>query len=272
VGLRFTVSVLAALAAIAMPATARAGTIGFKTDVEVTSGPGVDAKATITHTGDEAAEDVSVRAELLDKSATSATSSSIAPGQSQVFSFHLFDDIPKGVYAIVLRTRYADANGYQFEVVSTAVAPVGVKAAPRMFGNLDVPRVPVGGDVKARLMVKRPPERSGEFEADLVAPSGMDVKPRHVKLAFDAAGKATATLQVRNLKLLAGTTVNVFALVKGTDPGFPQVDAIRGSVSISPSVTHVTAPMFYQVAGAVFAILVLLEGIAWAMARPRANA
>jgi hypothetical protein len=264
--------VVLAAPGFAVPEGATAGTIGFRTDVEATTGPGADVKVTLTHTGDETAEDVSVRAELLDKSAETSVTPAIAPGQTLTYTLHLADVIPTGVYTVVVRTRYSDANGYPFEVVSTAAAPVGVQAAARMFGNIDVPRLPVAGEVKARLTVKKPRDRSGTFEADLVAPVGMEVMPKHVSLAFDANGKAVESFRVRNLKLLAGTTVNIFALVKGGDPGFTQVDAIRGTVSVAPRVMRVTTPMFYEVAGALFALLALLEGIAWATSGRRVDA
>jgi hypothetical protein len=245
-------------------ARAEAGSIGFRTDAEVTAGPGVDAKITLTHTGDEAAADVSVSAELLGRTTDGEKIASIAPGQSQVWNFHLTDHIAPGVYAIALRARYSDANGYPFEVVSIANAPVGVKAAARVFGNIEVPRLPVGGEVTAHLTAKRPPGRSGTMDAEIVAPGGIDVQPERVTLSFDESGKARADFRIRNQRLLAGTSVNVFAFVTGIDAGFPQTDTIRGTVSISAASVQLSAPMFYEAAAAVMALLLVLEATAWA--------
>ena len=252
------------VALVALPAgSADAGTIGFRTDAKVSAGPGVDVEATLTHTGDEPATEVSVRAELLDKSMQGEKIAAIQPGKSQVWNFHLADSIAPGVYAITLRTRYTDNNGYPFETVSLATAPVGVKAAPRIFGSLELPPVSAGGEIVAKLTAKRPPQRSGNFKARLVVPDGIDVTPKEASLEFDATGRATAQFQLKNRKMLAGTTLNVFAFVSGDDAGFPQVDTIRGSLRVSTPAARVRAPVFYEVAAALFALLLALEAYAW---------
>ena len=260
---------LTVLALATTPPDAIAGAIGFRPDAEVTAGPGIDAKVTLTHTGDESAKNVSIRAELLDRAIDGAAVASIAPGQSQVWNFHLFDEIPSGSYVVVLRIRYSDANGYPFEVVSTAAATVGVKPAPGILGSVEVPRLAVNGEVTARLTAKKHPARSGSFDVRLVAPSGLVLQPDRLTLDFDPSGKATASFRVRNRELLADTSVNVYALVSGTDAGFPQVDTIRGRVAIGAPLPRATYRMFYEAAASVALLALALEGIAWASARRR---
>ncbi len=256
------------LAASLLPAgPAIAGSIGFRTDAKVTTGAGIDLEVTLTHTGDEQADDVVVVAELLDRRVEGRRVAAIRPDQSEVWNFHLIDEIAKGVYVIVLRTRYADSNGYPFETVSAATANVRVQPAPRIFGNVDLPQLGTGGEAVAKLTAKRPPQRKGDFEVRLVAPAGLDVKPERARLQFDAGGRATVDFQVRNLKLLQGTTVNVFALLEGEGDGHPQTDVIRSAVRITSSTPKVTSPMFYQAAAATFVLLVVLEVLAWRNAR-----
>jgi len=240
---------------------ARAGTIGFKTDAKVTAGPGIDAEVTLTHTGDEMASDVRVEAELLGKTVDGEKVPAIAPGQNHVWKFHMADQIARGSYAIVLRAHYSDANGYEFEIISTAVAPVGISPAPKIFGSLDVPSLAVGGQATATLNLKKPSERSGSFEVRLVAPSGFDVTPDHVTLDFASGDKTSTQFHVRNKDLLAGTSVNLFAFVTGNDAGFPQTDTIRGMARITAAKVKVTSRQFYYAAAALAALLVLLEGL-----------
>jgi hypothetical protein len=255
--------------ALVLAATAHAGSIGFRTDAEVKSGPGIDAKVTMTHTGDEQADDISVTAELEGKTIEGEKLALMNPGQSHVWNLHLFDEIARGVYTIALRARYADTNGYPFEVVSIANATNGVKAGPRIFGSLEVPPIPVGGDGVASLVAKRPPDRSGDYEAELVVPSGLEANPKRVRLEFNAEGRATASFKLKNLKLLNGTNVNIYAFVRGRHQDFPQVDAIRGSVRIAAAPARVGPPKYYETAAALFALLLVLEGIAWATGRRR---
>lgn len=261
-----------AVLTLATASSAPAGTIGFRTDAEVKAGPGVDAKVTLTHTGDETAEYVGVRAEMLDRTMDGTAVPALGPGQSHAWNFHLFDEVARGVYAIVLRSTYTDANGYPFEVVGTAVATVGVQPAPRIFGSVEVPHLTKDGEATARLTAKRPPGRSGDVDVRLVAPSGLEVSPPGATLSFDAAGRATAEFRVRNVKLLPGTTVNVFGLATGGDPGFPQTDTIRGTVRIAAAKPRITSPLFYEAAGAMLLLLALLEGTRWAASRRRTTA
>ncbi len=260
---------IAVLAVLAPAAVSLAGSIGFRTDAEVKAGPAVDARITMTHTGDEPAEEVSLTAELEGKTIKGDEFPVIRPGEARDWNFHLFDDLARGVYSIVLRSRYADTNGYPFEVVSIANVTNGVKPGPRIFGSLEVPTMSTGGDGVASLVAKKPPERSGEYEVELVVPAGLEVKPSRLKLDFNAEGRATASFRLKNQKLLVGTTVNIYAFVRGVHEGFPQTDTIRGTVRIAAAPARMGPPRFYEAAAAVFALLVVLEGIAWATGRRR---
>jgi hypothetical protein len=260
----------AAILALLGAAEARAGTIGFRTDAEVKSGPGIDAKVTMTHTGDEQAEEVSVVAELEGKKVEGETVPAIRPGEKHDWNFHLFDELARGIYVIVLRGRYLDGNGYPFEVISVANSTNGVTAGPRIFGSLEVPAMSAGGNGVASLVAKKPPGRTGEYEAELIVPAGVEVTPStRVRLSFNSEGRATASFKLKNEKLLAGTTVNIFAFVRGTHEGFPQVDAIRGTARIVAAPARHGPPRFYETAAAVFVLLLVLEGIAWATGRRR---
>jgi hypothetical protein len=264
--------IAAAAIVLAIASGANAGSIGFRTDAEVKSAPGIDAKVTMTHTGDEQADEVSVTAELEGKSVEGEKLPLMKPGESHVWNFHLFDELARGVYAIVLRARYADTNGYAFEVVSIANATNGVKGGQRIFGSLEVPAIPNGGDGVATLVAKKPPERSGDYEAEIVVPAGLEAARKRVKLEFNAEGRATASFKIRNAKLLPGTSVNIYAFVHGRHDGFPQTDAIRGTVRVAATPARVGPPKYYQTAAALFALLVVLEGIAWATGRRREHA
>jgi hypothetical protein len=257
---------VAAVAAFAILASAQAtlaGSIGFRIDTEVKSGPGVDAKVTLTHTGDEAASDVNVRVEMLDRSADGTALAKVLPGKSQTWDLHLFDQIENGAYVIVVRASYADANGYPFEVVSTAPATVGGKAEPRVTGSLHPPKLTVDGSGTARLTLKKPLAREGAFEVRLIGPGGLEIQPERVAVDFDAKGEASAAFKMRNRKLLPGTSVNVYALVTGTGPNARQTDIVRGTVRIGAAVPRWTYEFFYQAAGAVALLLLLLELVAW---------
>lgn len=267
---RALTAALLGLATFLVAVDAYAGTIGFRTDAEVKAGPGVDAKITMTHTGDEDAEQISVSADLDGKVADGDEVPAMSPNQSHVWNLHLTDQQPRGIYAIVLRARYSDTNGYPFEVISLANVNVGKEPGSRIFGSLDVPPLNAGGgEGTATLVAKRPPDRTGDYEVRLVTPVGIEAEPDRVKLEFNEQNRATAKFRLKNTKLLVGTTVNIYGFVYGTHDGYPQTDAIRGTVRIAAAPTRSTPPKFYHWAGGAFALLVVLEGYAWMTGRRR---
>lgn len=250
---------IVALLLLSAASPAAAGSIGFRTDVEVRGGAAVDAKVTLTNTGDEPATDISVHADLDGRETSGPSVGTIAPGASHSWDLHLTDAPVPGVHAIVVKVRYSDANGYPFEVVSVSPLTAGVEPAPRLFGSIDIPRLAGTREETARLTLKRPARRSGDAQVRLVVPSGVIVEPERLEMHFDDAGKATASVRLRNESLLAGTTVNVYALAAADDPGFRQVDVIRGSAHIAASAMRVSKPRFYEAAAAVALLLLALE-------------
>lgn len=256
---RTVLKTFASLALVLAPGLALAGSIGFRTDAKVTAGAGVSAEVTLTQTGDEAAEQVMVRAQLLDKTIDGETLTLMAPKQSHVWNFSLFDTLEKGIYAIAFRIRYTDGNGYPFEVLSAANAVVAAQPAPRIFGSLTVDRLTVGGTATAHVVAKRPPSRSGAFEVRLITPDGVTAQPAVVSLQFDESGRAQADFAVTNLKMLVGTTMNFFAFVKQTDATVPQTDTIRGTARVVAKSARTYSPHFYEWAAGLFALLLLLE-------------
>lgn len=250
-----------ALAAMASPGVA--GTIGFRTDAEVKAGDGVDARVVLTHTGDEAASDVSVHVEYEGRVVDGTSVATIAPSATQSWELRLADRAEPGVRPVVIRVRYTDSNGYPFEIVSAATATASVTAAPRLFGSIDIPRLSGQREEKGRITVKRPPGRRGGAEVRVVVPSGLVVEPSTMRVEFDEGGRATAEVRVRNAKLLAGTTVNVFAFATADDPGFPQSDTIRGNVHVAAASMRAGKPRFSEAAAAVGLLLLVLEGVSF---------
>jgi len=236
-----------------------AGTIGFRIDADVSTGRGIAARVTLTHTGDEAASDVQVRVEMPGRKVDSTSTPRVLPGQSVSWDFDLFDEYEPGAHALVIRVRYADANGYPFEVVSTAPATVGNRTAPRVTGSMQIPRLAGQASAKASLRVKKPTSRSGRFEAHLVTPAGMEASPSRLPLTFDDAGTAVAGFTIHNRKMLPGTAVQIYALVQEAGGQAPQTDSIRGMVRIGAALPRLTYETFYQAAAAVLVLLLLLE-------------
>jgi len=248
---------------------AHAGTIGFRVDSEVDTGSGLSVKITATHTGNEAAIDVAPEVEFLDARQSGEPVARFQPNENHVWQMRLRDKpLVPGAYVVVVRLRYSDTNGYPFEVTSVAPATPAAKAGPRVTGKFALPQIAAGGDAAGVLELKRPQGRSGNFEGMLVSPRGLRMEQQRFPIEFDAEGNATIDISMENEKLLAGTTVNVFALVTNDQFGFHQTDTVRGTVRVVEAQSNVSTRSFYLAAAAVAALLVVLELIGLRRRRP----
>lgn len=239
---------------------AHAGSIGFRVDTDVDTRAGLSVKITLTQTGDEAASDVVPTVEFLDQHMSGDPIARFQPNQSHVWEIRLRDQpLTPGAYAVVVRVRYADANGYPFEITSVAPATPGGKAGPRVTGAFVVSGVPVGGNAEGKLNLKRPQGRSGVFEGTLISPRGLRLTPARFPIVFDENGNATIEVSLHNDKLLAGTSVNLFALVSGDQAGVHQTDTVRGTIRVVAALSALSAMTFYRAAAAAAGLLVVLE-------------
>jgi len=237
-----------------------AGSIGFRVDTDVDTRDGLSVKVTLTQTGDEAANDVTPTIEFLGKQTTGEPIAKFQPSQDHVWEIRLRDQpLTPGSYAVVVRVRYSDANGYPFEITSLAPATPGGKAGARVSGAFVIPKVPVDGDADGTLSLKKPKGRSGPFEGVLISPHGLHLTPEHFPVDFDQEGNASIDLSLNNDKLLAGTSVNVFALVSSDQDGFHQTDTVRGTIHIVAAESLLSGTTFYRAAAAAAALLVVLE-------------
>jgi len=254
-------STVALLWIVSGTATAEAGSIGFRVDTDIDTTVGLSVKVTLTQTGNEAASDVAATVEFLDRATTGSPVARFDPGQNHVWEMRLRDEpLPPGAYAVVVRVRYSDANGYPFEITSVAPAVTGGNSGPRVTGAFVLPKVPANGDADGTLELKKPENgRSGPFEGVLVAPRGLRMTPARFPIEFDHDGKATIKVSLENDKLLAGTSVNLFALISNDQFGVHQTDTVRGTLRVIPAESLLSAATFYRAAAAVAGLLVVLE-------------
>ncbi|HYC57615.1 MAG TPA: hypothetical protein VEL28_21965 [Candidatus Binatia bacterium] len=248
-------------AASGVPPHAHAGTIGFRIDAEVTAGEEVAVKVTATHTGDEAATEVYPEIALFERTQLGEKLPTMAAGSNHVWNMKLpGPPLPKGAYVVTIRLKYADLNGYPFEALSTVNALVSAKAGSKVSGAFRVAKMTPNGKSIGTLTLRRPAARkSSTFEGSILAPSGLEVSPSTFPVAFDDAGNASVELSLHNRKLLAGTSINVFALITGNDNGLRQTDTIRGTVSVGAAPNPVSKVTFYGAAAVVAGLGLLLE-------------
>jgi len=213
---------------------ARAGTIGFTITNTVDVAAGITLKLEIVHTGDEAAYSVTPVVEFGDVKRTAERVPKMLPKARQVWTIPVQDTPPgDGSFVLLVRIRYEDANAYPFEVIATA--PFDVHAARRrpVTGAFVIPVLDTRDQAQAKLALNAPAERAGQFDVRLSLPSGIAGSPSQETVDLSTKRSARIPLTIRNLNLLPGTTVNVFALITDKGGAAPQTDVVRGTVRIA---------------------------------------
>jgi hypothetical protein len=241
--------------------TAFAGTIGFRVNATVTVAEQIDMAISIEHTGDEAALEVHPIVELEGQSAAGTPIQSLAPDGAETWNLTLArEGLRKGVYIAVIRVRYADGNGYPFEILATASVVVDQgKSSNRVRGSLRTQAVPQNSSAASVLTLETPKGRSGYSDVQIVMPSGLSVRPDSFRVDFSDTKKHVFDLTVTNKNLLLGTSVNVFALVTSSNGASSQTDLIRGNVRVTRAVERLTTKLLLQTALALSFLLVSLE-------------
>lgn len=267
-------TVLAALlgAALFLPSSAVAGTIGFRVKVTVTTGPGVHTEVELTNIGDEAAHNVTPVVVLGDREASGEQVARVNPKNPQTWAIDVQDDdLATGSYIAVTRILYEDANGYPFEVL--AITPFDSDTSRRIAagGSFSVPSVAPRSSAAGSLSLKIPESRGRKYEVRFLAPRGLKISPERQTVEVDEAGKANIAVQVRNTGLLAGNQTEVFALIATLDESPPQTDAVRALVRAGTSGEAIRTQDFFAVLTVLIVAFIALELLGGLSDRPAAS-
>lgn len=240
--------------------SAEAGSIGFRVDTTVHARDILRLEISLTHTGNEAASDVSPQVEINGQTVDGDVLPVFAPQATQSWTLE-FDPspVPSGIDAAVVRIRYSDLNGYPFEVISIAPVNTGAKATPAVRGNFRVAPIPENGSKRASLTLNAPKGRSGSYNVRVIAPGGLTVGADPTDLELVAGKPTSLSIPLTNKNLLVGTAVNVYAVIRASGGGPAQTDTIQGLVRITAPREILTTALILQVAGILTALLLILE-------------
>ncbi len=207
-------------------------TLEVKTTVDVASG--IAAYVTVTNRGDEAAYGLYPTAAFKDLTAKGAAINSLDPGKTHSWPVRLTTTPPNvGIYSLIVKLDYQDANQYPFEVLTAAPFNAGVAPKPRIAGHFSVSPTAPGATTNARLNLRMPRGRvARELEVEIYAPRG--VSPTYLKRRVQLSKERQASIPI-NLKvesLLPGSATPLYAIVTSLDENIQQSDTIRGRVTV----------------------------------------
>lgn len=247
----------------ATPRPAFAGTIGFRVNATVTAAAEIQVELSIDHTGNEAAINVQPVVELEGQSVAGSMLATMAPETTETWHVSLKrEDLVEGSYIAIIRVRYADTNGYPFEILATANVKIGnPKTLARIRGNMKTAAIPENGSALSTLTVEASKNRAGKVDVQIVVPSGLQLSRDSIRLDMSKDLKKEVQLTVTNKSLLLGTSVNIFALVSNRDGATRQTDLIRGNVRISRAIERLTTRLLLQVSALLTVLLITLESL-----------
>jgi hypothetical protein len=243
--------------------TAHAGSISFKITSTVDTAEGLQLTLGLKNVGDEAARMVRPTAIVGDLKVTGDPVKIIGPNSRQEWTLKLSDDaLPTGTYSLISKIAYEDANAYEFEVLAASPFDVNTKRRRAVAGALALPQMRGREEVAGALSLRVPNNRGRRYDVHLVLPSGVRVDKAQHRIEVPANGQLRLPLKLRNSTLLAGSSVNAFALVTSLDENPPQTDTLPGIVRIGKPPEPFTTSTFVSLLIGLLVYLLALEIIA----------
>ncbi|MFQ5479375.1 MAG: hypothetical protein ACE5E4_12245, partial [Candidatus Binatia bacterium] len=221
--------------ALALPANAAAGTIGFKIDSTVSTGPGVTLELRVTNTGNEAALSLKPVIVYGEQEIRAAEISRLASGATHTWRVRLDEsDPPTGSHIVVTRLGYTDGNAYPFQVLAVAPFNVGQARGSRVSGNFSIPMLEGEGWTRCQLSLHWPNSRTGPHSVRILIPEG--IEGRGLRHEVDPAGRRLTrhSFELRVTTLLPGSNVGIFAIVRGSQGAALLSDQVSGIVRVKP--------------------------------------
>jgi len=266
---RWTGAILAVSASLLLAGAARcdAGTISFRIDSTVDHANGVRLSLTLTNLGDESAYAVTPRARIGDASAAGEALEKLEPRASHSWVLPIRSEaLSPGAYVIVTRVAYQDANEYPFEVLATTPIAVNVQRKPAIGGTFAVANVDSTEEVGGELVLQRPPSRGQRYKVEMLAPSGLAVRPRERSVTFGDKRDLVIRFRLRNRNLLPGSRLNISALVTSLDEDPVQTDTVGGTVAVTAA-APLSADHGLFATIAVIALIALAAVVSWLQRR-----
>ena len=219
----------------AMTAVAQASYITMETSFSIGTADGkVQANVTTRNKGDEPAYQVHLELLTMDQTFAGAAPVRLAVNQthSDIFSLENIFSL-KGRYPVFVKTRYQDANGYQFSALLGALYDHGQEGLPsdlKIKGH--EADIPVDGKTRIRFTLFNNGTSPHEIDVALHVPGEIVVTDEPLPLTLGVKEEKDVTFTLKNFSALENSSYAVFLAA-----GYSDSDKYHGA--IGSTIVHI---------------------------------
>ena len=223
----------------------------------------VRASVHITNQGDEPAYSVQVEARLNETTVVTRVDQRVGAGESRDAAFELGEPPkPDGVYPVILKVYYSDANGYPFSALSVIPFTVGTSAPPPVVTAGMVPAT-ITSEGTVSLVLQVVGRDNADVRTRLLLPSEIQCDDREQNLLLFPEQSKVVDFRLRNTSARPGSRYPVYAVTEYERGGQHQTLICSSLISIEspPGPLLSRRWVWLAAAGALAVVFVLAQFI-----------
>jgi hypothetical protein len=259
--------VLGVLLVTALLAHSAGATITIELNAEGRVDDGVTFTLSAKNSGNEAAHDVEPEVVYEGKTSRGDALAALAPTTSHEWKFVLPAPPGTGTYPIIVRLRYADANGYPLSALLVHLQrTAGARSGP---ARPTLTSSPVSRFGNAHLVIENPGPQPLAGRLTLVLPTEFQTDPENQPVQVPAQGRQEMPLVFQNAGALPGSTYPIYTTFEYDQDGLHHAVVAGASVSVVVGSEGWHVPPLAIGGGALIVVIGVL-GLAWRNAAQRA--
>lgn len=259
--------VVAVVLLVALLVGSAGATITIELNAEGRVESGVAFTLTAKNTGNEAAHDVEPEVAYEGKTTKGDAVAALEPTTSHEWKFALPPPPGTGTYPVVVRLRYADANGYPLSALLVHLQrTAGARSGP---ARPTLTSGPVSRFGNAKLVIDNPGPQPLAGRLTLVLPTEFQTDPENQPAQVPAQGRNEMTLVFQNAGALPGSVYPIYATFEYDLDGIHHAVVSNTTVEVVIASTGLHVPPLAIGGGALLLVVGALV-LAWRSAAQRA--
>ncbi|MHB2027173.1 MAG: glycosyltransferase [Elusimicrobiota bacterium] len=214
---------------------ARAGFISLESSTQVDfRGRDLTISITAANRGNDTAQNLQAEVSAPGSSWSSAIYPTLAPGQPLAITGRLrLGPLDPGLYPILIKITYTDANRYPFSALSAATFSAGIRnAAARVW--LVAHSIKIGSGGRLNIGVKNLDGTAKSISLRLFLPNELSGRPGDISLTLAPQEITHAAFHIGNFSALPGSAYPSYVVAQYTLGGVHYTTLAEATVSVGP--------------------------------------